>query len=959
MKFRNCFRGAVSVGLSVALVLGVPASAFAAQDSVGSGALTAQGSAASTALTAQDSAANAAISVENVSHSVVSGVISGLFSGVDLYANTADKVVAGGAGDSKGDLAARLSASTTLLEKFDLRDPNGDGDREDSVITSVKSQNPWGTCWGFSAIAASESGILSRAANEGKTIENLDLSELQLADSVYRCGGAPADYVGEAQAGEGYRNETGNPNYHLEKGGDQLYASSIFASGIGPVAEAYAPYKNKENKYAVKLSITNLDGENVSYKIMGEDEIAQKQLEGYTVEKAFYAGNYKTESGQTTYTDWTIQDDLWNVSTYEFENANRLPETRILDKDENKQTVYKGTNLDAVAEIKAEMQYSHRAISMSYAYGENYENQTNWTTYCNKPADINHAVTIIGWDDSIPAENFSNADGAVPEGSGGWLVKNSWGSETESFPNGQLITKYGIEENGVHTGYFWISYYDQSISEFESFDFDLEASALSDEFLIDQYDYLPVAYSPSFAFDEKVSSANVFTAQSDMCLRTLACTTYVPSTTVTYELYLLDAEAKSPTDPAHSKLVLTQEDTWHYAGYHRFTLPQENWVAMRQGQRYAVVVTQKCNTDGKWYQGVGMAKGKPGDMMISQYTQKVTVATQISHMLSYYYKYLEDYKKQGMEEQAAKQKAITDAQERIKQADEVAAIEKEVAAAVEEFKQVYWVSCVNEGESYVKGSMDKWMSGEEAGGSESSASGAALQDVATGNDQAQNASAALASSEYSQTEDGWADWSQLAAATAPQGVATDNMAIKSYSEIESWASVEELRALRAAAAAARTAIENDAISTDGLDISESEKWITQQQKDALLTALPAAEALLTQAGEDFESTLLNTTPTSDDVNAAIQTLQFTEAAGSASAGAADPGTPAPTDSSTTQASYTAPANTTASAQEAIEEVSSANAAAAGDIARTLAAFLCIAAAVTLTALAISKLRKGV
>ncbi len=51
----------------------------------------------------------------------------------------------------------------------------------------------------------------------------------------------------------------------------------------------------------------------------------------------------------------------------------------------------------------------------------------------------NHAVMIVGWNDSFSKDKFVQK----PAGNGAWLVRNSWGQ------NG-----YG------HSGYFWLSYYD-------------------------------------------------------------------------------------------------------------------------------------------------------------------------------------------------------------------------------------------------------------------------------------------------------------------------------------------------------------------------------------------------------------------------------------------------------------------------------------------------------------------
>ncbi len=72
----------------------------------------------------------------------------------------------------------------------------------------------------------------------------------------------------------------------------------------------------------------------------------------------------------------------------------------------------------------------------------------NWAHYTWYPSDANHAVQIVGWDDNYPRENFVEAhqppvdmfpdgqhEGATNGGNGAWLVKNSWGSGEEEFPN--------------------------------------------------------------------------------------------------------------------------------------------------------------------------------------------------------------------------------------------------------------------------------------------------------------------------------------------------------------------------------------------------------------------------------------------------------------------------------------------------------------------------------------------
>lgn len=98
---------------------------------------------------------------------------------------------------------------------------------------------------------------------------------------------------------------------------------------------------------------------------------------------------------------------------------------------------------------------------------------------------------------------------------------------------------------GGHCGYFWMSYYDQSICEPESYEFSLAAD--DDNDVTAQYDYLPS--SSTIVADESEAptySANIFTADADMEITTLSTMTTAIDTTVTYQIYRLSEDAASP-----------------------------------------------------------------------------------------------------------------------------------------------------------------------------------------------------------------------------------------------------------------------------------------------------------------------------------------------------------------------------------------------------------------------------
>ena len=89
--------------------------------------------------------------------------------------------------------------------------------------------------------------------------------------------------------------------------------------------------------------------------------------------------------------------------------------------------------------------YSQEPVIMAYQHDSSYLywNSTYGYIYDNYPCsgNTNHLVSIIGWDDTVPHPNPSH------EGTGAWIVKNSWG------------TSWG------NNGFFYLAYDSSCVAE--------------------------------------------------------------------------------------------------------------------------------------------------------------------------------------------------------------------------------------------------------------------------------------------------------------------------------------------------------------------------------------------------------------------------------------------------------------------------------------------------------------
>ena len=493
------------------------------------------------------------------------------------------------------DDTAATAASKSLPASLDLR--------KRGVVTPVKNQGDTNTCWAHAAMAASETSILSEL---GTTYDatKLDLSERYLAWFVH--SQATAAYAGTAQAGEGFKLEGNLPSFIFRQGGFETYSSTVLSAGVGPVNESVAPFRSDSGKIECIVhegkGESASDGSTDTYYYLTLDEIAAKKKEWDNAGFTYDISNcYAVVAPGQSDLGWGLSSDLYGQSTYTLEQTSLMPDVSLLNASGD----YVGINQRALSAIKEELNLGRGVqVTIQAAYDADnspYYNEDTASLYTTSTiAGAAHVVEIVGYDDSYAASNFNEQN--RPPADGAFLIKNSGGTSTNEFPN---YGEFGIKDaQGNYTGYFWVSYYDWNITGPAAYDYDVNSSTSDEEFECDQYNFMAAQTTLVRTSTSKVSSANVFTADSDRVLRALSCETAKLDTQVTYEVYLLNDGATTPTD---GTCALTKTKTYAYGGYHRCLLDEGERVSVKSGQRYAVVVTERAKIDGAdmYYQTAG------------------------------------------------------------------------------------------------------------------------------------------------------------------------------------------------------------------------------------------------------------------------------------------------------------------------------------------------------------------
>ena len=298
-------------------------------------------------------------------------------------------------------------------------------DSRNSYQTPVRNQKSNALCWAFSALGAMESNMKLLG------LDDPNLSELHMGYATSSYNVTDGGVTTTVNLEQSYGNT-------IADGGNRYSASSYLMRGTalcGAVNEADDPYVD--------------DVASSGYRALSETESKPKSWSALNI--LFLTGKKADDSPASEYP--------------------------IIKK--------------AVQEhgaVGASMYHAGGTTTANAGGSEFYSAEHAAYYYTGSQPTTNHAVLIVGWDDSFPKENFSASH--QPKSDGAWLVKNSWGA------------------NWGDNGYFWISYED-ALFPSQCFTFDGVAAFDRSSYTYET-DYTPEGKSFSITGSRKSQYLKVF-----------------------------------------------------------------------------------------------------------------------------------------------------------------------------------------------------------------------------------------------------------------------------------------------------------------------------------------------------------------------------------------------------------------------------------------------------------------
>ncbi len=448
------------------------------------------------------------------------------------------------------------------------------------MVTEVNDQGHTGCCWAFSNTSAMEASYNTRYKSE------IDFSWKNLAYYAWH-----------------KNTEIKNPS--ADDYNELIFKQDTFNAGPQQYDYDYPQYGRDGGNY------TDCVGNNTAYLFAGGGS--------YSAPILYYRGLcFKEETG-----DDAVDVDLSNIES-KFGNAGTVG-TSVSDAYRIKDALVVSSARSNMNNIKALIQkygagaiaYYANDVESPYVYNPESLHSEFKREY-DQDDFSNHAITIIGWDDTIPASKFQyyeesgggygyNGRGGSeqPEGDGGWICLNSWGNNEKWTENGKT----------------YISYYDASLTYADVTFYDVFKKGDPDGALLwADNTYSAEGYdAPSSASDSKARGL-AMKADKDMTLTSVSIFSAEDNASYTLSVYGNPKADSGSVSMQDNTPVLTQKVSFDMAGIHTVSLDQA--VGIKSGQTVLVALkpdksvkqfyskkTDETDTEAYWDEELGLYMG--------------------------------------------------------------------------------------------------------------------------------------------------------------------------------------------------------------------------------------------------------------------------------------------------------------------------------------------------------------
>ena len=198
---------------------------------------------------------------------------------------------------------------------------------------------------------------------------------------VYDFSERHMEYATSKTFSNGVENKSGY-NRKVGSGGSYQFSTSYLTNGGGAIPESEMPFENNENTIDIS------------------------QIQNKTVSSQVY--------------DTVVFPD-YRIATEE-------NKTEIMNQIKQ--------HIQNYGSVQASIHGNSSSLSAFNCY-----NNDTGAKFCNSSIthSIDHAVSIIGWDDNYSIDNFP--ENAKPKANGAWIVRNSWGEKAENWKLSDLKTE--------------------------------------------------------------------------------------------------------------------------------------------------------------------------------------------------------------------------------------------------------------------------------------------------------------------------------------------------------------------------------------------------------------------------------------------------------------------------------------------------------------------------------------